>query len=161
MRHAKAEQTGPTDFERRLAQRGLDDARAAGRWLADHDLVPDAVLVSAATRTRQTWEAVADAAGWPDDATYDEGLYDAGTATALDLLRATDDDATTLLVIGHNPTMASLAQLLDDGEGDDAAGNDLATGFPTSAMAVLAVDGGWSDVDEQSARLVAFHVARA
>ena len=34
MRHARAEQTGATDFERRLAERGHADAAEAGRWLA-------------------------------------------------------------------------------------------------------------------------------
>ena len=39
--------------------------------------------------------------------------------------------------------MASLAALLDDGEGDEEAGNELALGFPTSALAVFAYDGDW------------------
>ena len=35
------------------------DAPAIGRYLADHKLVPDLVLVSPATRTRETWELLA------------------------------------------------------------------------------------------------------
>ena len=63
-------------------------------------------------------------------------------------------------MVGHNPTMASLAALLDDGEGDDEAGNEMALGFPTSALAVFAYDGDWADLDEASASVVAFHVGR-
>ena len=49
---------------------------------------------------------------------------------------------TTLVVIGHNPTMAYLAELIDDGEGDADATTGLVTrGFPTSALAVFTVDG--------------------
>jgi len=51
MRHAKAEPAGETDALRELAQRGWDDAVAAGRWLAGGDVVPDAALVSSARRT--------------------------------------------------------------------------------------------------------------
>src|SRR3954467_15314825 len=34
MRHAKAEQSGPSDHERQLTDRGVTDATEAGRWLA-------------------------------------------------------------------------------------------------------------------------------
>ena len=47
-----------------------------------------------------------------------ERVFAAGADTAFDLLREVDDEVTTLLVIGHNPTMAYIAELIDDGEGD-------------------------------------------
>ncbi|MDO9494777.1 MAG: histidine phosphatase family protein [Nocardioides sp.] len=160
MRHAKAEQVGPTDFERALSRRGHADGAAAGVWLARLGVDPDHALVSAALRTRETWGAVAGGASWSLDPTLDEGLYSAGPETALDLVRALDPAVTSVVVVGHNPTMAYLASMLDDGEGDPEAGNELATGFPTSALAVFAYDGAWADLDSASARLTAFHVAR-
>ena len=160
MRHAKAEQSGPSDYERQLSDRGTVDAAEAGTWLAARDVVPDQALVSAAVRTQQTWEAVADGAGWDLEGTLEESLYEAGPESALDLVRLTEDHVTTLIVVGHNPTMGSLAALLDDGEGDDDAGTEMATGFPTSALAVFSYDGDWKDLDEASATLVAFHVGR-
>ena len=117
-------------------------------------------LVSAAVRTEQTWEAVNEGGGWDLEATLDEALYEAGTESSLDLVRDTDDHVRTLVVVGHNPTMASLAALLDDGAGDDEAGNEMALGFPTSALVVFSYDGDWSDLDEASASVVAFHVGR-
>lgn len=161
MRHAKAEQDGTTDFDRRLAERGERDARAAGAWLAAQGVEPDAALVSAAVRTHQTWEAVAEGAGWDADvASYDEALYAAGPESALDLVRGVDDDVRTLVVVGHNPTVAYLAQLLDDGEGDEDASAEMVVGYPTSATTVLEVEGDWEDLDEAGARVVAFHVGR-
>ena len=160
MRHAKAEQSGPTDYERELSDRGVVDATEAGQWLANRGVEPDQALVSAAVRTEQTWEAVDQGGGWDLEATLDEVLYEAGTETALDLVRDTDDHVRTLVVVGHNPTMASLAALLDDGAGDDEAGNEMALGFPTSALVVFSYDGDWSDLDEASASVVAFHVGR-
>jgi len=160
MRHAKAEQSGPTDYERELSDRGVVDATEAGQWLANRGVEPDQALVSAAVRTEQTWEAVDEGGGWDLEATLDEALYEAGTEAALDLVRDTDDHVRTLVVVGHNPTMASLAALLDDGAGDDEAGNEMALGFPTSALVVFSYDGDWSDLDEASASVVAFHVGR-
>ncbi len=160
MRHAKAEQVGPTDLERELAASGHDDAAAAGRWLAEQGIAPDHVVVSSATRTRQTWERVADAAGWQIEATFDRGLYAAGPDTVLDLIRALPDEAGTLVVVGHNPTVAYLAQMLDSGEGDPSVAREMSSGYPTSAVAVFDFAGDWVDLDLASARLIAFHVGR-
>jgi phosphohistidine phosphatase len=160
IRHAKAEQGGATDFERQLASRGRADAAALGGWLAGQGVRPDHALVSAATRTRQTWTEVAAAAGWELEPELDEGLYSAGPETALDLLRAAPEHAHTLVLVGHNPTVATLAQLLDDGEGDVAACNDMLMGYPTGAATVLSYAGAWADLTEQSAQVVAFHVGR-
>ena len=158
MRHGKAEPGGETDHDRELAQQGWDDAVAAGRWLADSGFVPDAVLVSSSRRTASTWLALAEGGSFEIDATYSQGLYTAGPETALDLVRETDDAVTALLVIGHNPTMAYLAQLLDDGTGDEEAGCQMATGFPAGALARFAVTDTWVELDLASARLVGFHV---
>jgi phosphohistidine phosphatase len=160
MRHSKAEPGGETDHARELAQRGWNDAVAAGRWLADRGLVPDGALVSSARRTTSTWLAVAEGGSFDVEPVSSGGLYSAGPESALDLVRETSDDVTALVVIGHNPTIAYLAQLLDDGSGDEEAGREMAVGFPTGALAVFAVDRSWSDLDLASARLVAFHVGR-
>lgn len=160
MRHAKAEQGGRTDFERELASQGRRDATVAGTWCASQGYEPDHAWVSAATRTLQTWAAVAEGAGWTLEASTDRGLYAAGVDTALDLLRGTPGDVRTVLVVGHNPTMASLAQLLDDGEGDPGATEEMSRGYPTSALAVFEYDGEWAELAFTSARLVAYHVAR-
>ena len=160
MRHSKSEQAGPTDLERELSARGRSDAEAAGRWLAQEGLVPERALVSAATRAQQTWAAVARGAGWDVEATFDRGLYAADPDTTIDVLQTLAEDCCTAIVVGHNPTMASLAQLLDDGEGDAEAGNEMVTGFPTSAVAVFEYAGKWADLTTGTARIVAFHVGR-
>jgi phosphohistidine phosphatase len=161
MRHAKAEQDGPTDFERRLSERGHRDAADAGRWLAAQGFEPEVALVSAAVRTQETWEAVAEAAGWDVDPDLDRSLYSAGTEAVLDLVRGVEPGIASLIVVGHNPTVASLAAVLDDGNGDEEAGNQVAMDYPTSAVSVFSYDGDWKDLDEASASVVAFHVGRA
>ena len=161
MRHAKAESWGESDQGRALEPRGRDDAAAAGRWLAARGFVPDHALVSTSVRTRETWEAVAEAAGWESEPDFDTGLYAAGPEAALDLIREVPTHATDVIVIGHNPTIAYLAQLLDDGAGDSGAGERMASGFHTAALAILDVEGPWVDLELAGATLVAFHVGRA
>ena len=160
MRHAKAEHSGPTDFERALADRGRRDAAEAGSWLAGQGLTPDHALVSASRRTQETWAALADGAGWSLEPELDRGLYAADPESVFDLVRLTSEDVSSLVVLGHNPTMAVLAQLLDDGTGDAAAVAEMAGDFPTSAVAVFDYDGSWADLGEGRARLTAYHVGR-
>ncbi|MDT0185685.1 histidine phosphatase family protein [Microbacterium sp. ARD31] len=159
MRHSKAEATGPSDRERALAPRGRADAAEAGRWLREQGVDPDAALVSDALRTQETWAAVADGAGWDLEPELSSALYAAGPDAAIDLLRETDPATTTLLVIGHNPTMAYVAELLDDGDGDADATTALITrGFPTSGLAVFTLGGDWTTVGPGTCRLTSFHV---
>jgi phosphohistidine phosphatase len=161
MRHGKAEQAGRTDFEREIAHRGERDSADTGAWLARSGFTPDLVLVSAARRTVGTWESVAQGGGFDLEPYLSQVLYGAGPETALDLVRESPDDATAVLVIGHNPTIAYLASLLDDGEGDPAVASAMMSGYPTSAVALFEYDGPWADLSEAGARLVAFHVGRA
>ena len=159
MRHAKAQPTAPSDHGRGLADRGRRDAGEVGRWLREQGIAPDAALVSDALRTQETWEAVAAGAVWDLEPDFSAGLYAAGSDSAFDLIREVAAEVTTLVVIGHNPTMAYIAELLDDGEGDPDATTALVTrGFPTSALVVFTVVGEWADLDAGSGRLESFHV---
>jgi phosphohistidine phosphatase len=161
VRHATAEPYAASEQERELTSQGAADARAAGEWLASSGVRPDHALVSAATRALATWTALAGAAGWDLEPELDASLYAAGPESALDLVRMTDAGVGTLVLVGHNPTMASLAHLLDDGEGDPEAAAGMATGFPPCAIAILRIATSWADLDDASARVVGFHVGRA
>ena len=159
VRHAKAEATASSDHERTLAARGRADAEEAGRWLRAQGIEPDAALVSDAVRARQTFEQIAVGASWDIEPELSAGLYAADADSAFDLVRGTDAGVSTLVVVGHNPTIAYLAELIDDGEGDVEATTAMVTrGFPTSALAVFAVDDAWSDLGPGTGRLEAFHV---
>jgi phosphohistidine phosphatase len=159
MRHAKAEQSAyKRDIDRTLTERGNADARAAGVWLAGQDITPDAVLCSPSVRTRGTWHGVAIGMAETVETmqaptvTYEPELYEAGVAAALDLIRATGDDVTTLLVIGHNPTMSGLSYRLDD------ARMRAAGGLRTSGIAVHRSTTTWGEVT--TAAMTAEHTAR-
>lgn len=161
IRHARAEQSGPTDAERALEERGHGDARAAGLWLASQGFTPAHALVSSARRAQETWADIASGGGWDVSAETSHLLYSAEPETVLDLVREAPADVASVVVVGHNPTIAYLATMVDDGEGDQAASIELTSGgFPTCSLAVFEYDGDWADIDLGSASLVAFHVGR-
>lgn len=157
LRHGRAESFAEQDHARRLTERGRRDASELGGWLARSGVRPDLALVSSAVRTRETWELVAASLpGEPEVRTGDD-LYSASADTVLDTVRQVSDDVTTLVYVGHNPTAASLAQVLEDGEPDVEAFVALSHGFPPGAAALLRVPVAWSGLDAAGARLVDFH----
>jgi phosphohistidine phosphatase len=141
LRHAKAERDSATgrDFDRPLAERGWQDAAEVGRKMLERGLRPDAVIASPAKRVVETLAALAEGYG-PLDAAYDQRVYNASPKTLLEVVRAADHEAQTLLLVGHNPGLQLL--LLDLTRGR------VGEHFPTSALAAvdLAVTR-WADVD--------------
>ncbi|MDG4834583.1 histidine phosphatase family protein [Solwaraspora sp. WMMD1047] len=159
LRHAKAERPhGGPDIDRELVARGVADAMAAGAWLAEAGYRPDLVLCSPASRTRQTWAAIADLLLGEPEVRYDSAIYGGSAARLLKLARAVDPAVTTLLLIGHNPTMSELSDLLST---DDTrpSGADL-YGLRTAGLVVHRVDGAWSELTFGAAPVEARHTAR-
>jgi len=142
MRHAKAEAKAASgdDFDRALTERGYQDAEIIGRVLKAAGLTPDMALVSAAERTRQTFDGVAQA--FPGlQARYDRKLYNAASATIRDRVELAAEDADTILLIGHNPgvPMAMLELLIEGAE--PASVLEKARGsFPTASAVVFEFD---------------------
>lgn len=161
VRHGTATGAEASDHERDLTEQGRREAADVGAWLRLEGHVPDRALVSDARRTRRTWEEIA-AAGDLLDVTVEHApaLYTAGPESALDLVRATDESVTALLVLGHNPTVDSLAHLLHDGRGSERAALRMAQGYPPAAVTVLAVPVAWAALDWGAARLVDFRSPR-
>lgn len=160
MRHATAEPYAAEDELRELTEGGVSAARAGGEWLTRHGLVPNEVWVSAATRTRQTWDEVRSAMGDEADPTVhvEAAIYQAGPESVLDLVSLSDPASEVVLVLGHNPTVSYLSHLLDDGHPDMSAWKRVSEGFPPAAMAVFDVPVEWVDLGIGSVHLRDFAV---
>jgi phosphohistidine phosphatase len=160
MRHAKAEPFAASDHSRVLLPRGERDAVAAGQWAVSAQVRPDYVVVSSAARTQGTWAGFSAAYPEQPEAVTDRSLYAAGTEAAFEILRTVPEEARSVMVIGHNPTMEELVHVLDDGEGDPEVLATLSAGYPTSAVSVLDISTTWSGLEPESGRLRLFHVGR-
>jgi phosphohistidine phosphatase len=157
LRHAKAEPARgevPDDM-RPLALRGRSQAGAVGKALSSAALAPDVALVSTALRTRQTWELLSHHLG---DSRVDVRLrpeiYEAAVADVLGLVRGLDAHVGTVLVVGHEPTMAATAAHLAGPGSDDAALAQVRVGVPTATWSLLESDLEWADWGRSGARLV-------
>ena len=101
------------DFHRPLAPRGLRDVPEMGRRLARRGQLPDLIVSSTAVRALSTARAVARELGYRQaDIVETPSLYHASPMEMLSIIRQTPAGIGTLMVVGHNPGMTELANLL-------------------------------------------------
>ena len=120
--------------------------------------MPDRVLVSPALRAAQTWERAAASLGVDLLPTADERIFDNTVDSVLSAITETSEDVSTLVVVGHNPSVGKLAFALDDGEGDPSARDDLHAGFPTGAVALFELGSSFAELAPGKATLTGFEV---
>jgi phosphohistidine phosphatase len=132
MRHAKSsfKDGDIPDFERPLSKRGEKDAPRMGKLLKDKNLTPDLILSSSAQRASQTAEDVASKCKYEREIVFVNDFYLGEPEAYLNALRDLSDENTDIvLIIGHNPGLETLLQVL----------TDKVASLPTSAIAHLEV----------------------
>ncbi|MBR8640957.1 histidine phosphatase family protein [Streptomyces tuirus] len=152
-RHAKADWPQVTDHERPLADRGRKDAAEAGRRLADTGIPFDLALCSTAVRTRETWKLAVQEFPQRPKTIYEERIYEASPGELIAVLNETPDDAQNVLLIGHNPGVQGLADILAGSAEEDARERMDRRGFPAATFAVLSFTGSWKSVEPGVATL--------
>jgi phosphohistidine phosphatase SixA len=147
LRHAETMSSAPdgSDHARPLSAHGEAEARAAGRWLAEHGAAPGRVLCSPAQRTLMTAREALPALD-PCPLLYVPEIYDATPGDLLELLDR-NDDAEQVLLIGHNPGIERLVALLVEGRSQEYRG------MPPAALAWLHLD---DSLEPGTARVHAF-----
>jgi phosphohistidine phosphatase len=153
LRHGQARDAPPggDDTDRPLSASGRQAAATLGPVV--QRLEPDLVLCSSALRTRQTLDALelGSSAGAAVDVAYEPGLYGAEADTILEHLREVDDDASVVLIVGHNPGVHHLVLEL--------TGGSRVPQFRPATLAVLDLDAErWFEVGPGSGNLVSLHV---
>jgi len=143
LRHAKSSwrDSELADHDRPLNKRGKQDAPRIGNLLRHEDLVPDLIVSSSAKRAHKTAELVIEASGYEGELRLDDELYAADPEGILDALQSLADDYERVMVIGHNPGLEELLELLT-GEWQR---------LPTAALAQvkLRLDS-WQDLEEDT-----------
>ena len=162
LRHAKSswDNSAMADYDRPLAKRGVKAAPRMGAEMAARRLRPDLILCSAAARAKETLSLMLPELGRPSpEIVYDEAIYMSEPAALLTLLRklaSKADRPQTAMLVGHNPGLEELAELLIGG-GEEDAQERIAEKFPTCALAVLRFDvEDWGGIAPGTGRLTDF-----
>jgi phosphohistidine phosphatase len=151
LRHAKSswDHPGLPDTERPLAPRGRRAAELLAAHLAASDIRPAAVLCSSSLRTRETLAAILPALGDTLEIHIERELYGAGSAELLERLGRVPNRASSVMLIGHNPSIQYLALKLATTGPALAA---LREKFPTGALATVEIEvERWRDVTDGKA----------
>ncbi len=139
LRHAKSSwrDREKSDHGRSLNKRGKRDAPRMGRLVAERDLCPDLILSSTAKRARVTAEAVAAQTGYGAAVQLERRLYLANPAEIIEVIRESAGEATSIMVVGHNPGLEELV----------ARFGGVGEPLPTAALAEIHLHiAAWSDL---------------
>jgi phosphohistidine phosphatase len=151
VRHAKSSRDDPTlaDKERPLNDRGLRDAARMGERLAKQDVKADLILSSPAVRALATAEIFAMKLDYKrKDIVVDERLYAAAPDEVLEVIQELDDKARRVMLFGHNPELAELANRFASEIID----------MPTCAVAQFSFDtNSWPNVGKQPPAKATLH----
>ncbi len=156
-RHAKATiATGHHDHRRTLIDRGRHDAARVAAFLAASRLVPDLIVHSDAQRACETAEIAR--AAWPGsiETRIEPRLYEATRPEVEAIVHGLPDAVVTVMVVGHNPSIAEAANHLV-GAGAEFDRLRMSAKFPTAGVAALDFDvDHWRDVKPGTAKLACF-----
>ncbi|MAC19914.1 MAG: hypothetical protein CMJ23_09620 [Phycisphaerae bacterium] len=110
-RHAKSSwsDAGLRDHDRPLNERGRRDAERMGRLAAEVDLVPDIILSSDSTRTRETVAIWIAAASWNGPVRWEQKLYHASPGVLLETAKGVGPDVGRVMLVAHNPGIEELS----------------------------------------------------
>jgi len=151
IRHAKATQDFIKDFDRFLAERGVNDAKKIGEYLYNLNSKIDLIISSPAKRALQTAEIIAEKINYnikkinTVNQFYD---FDDDGGVFLTELSTLDTHINTVAIFGHNNTILNYAIIATNGKIEE---------FPTCSVLGLEFDiDNWSQIFEIKPKFIFF-----
>ncbi len=143
LRHAKSDWSDPSldDHDRPLNRRGKRAREQIAAHVAGWPV--DLVVCSTAVRARATAKPVVTTLGC--EVQFDPAIYEASAGDLLDVVQHLPNEASAVMLVGHNPGFEVLTSVLC---GDSPA-------YPTAALGTITLDvPRWADAEPGSGRLV-------
>lgn len=156
LRHAKTSPLAADqdDRARVLNERGRRAAVAAGRFLRPVMTGIDQILCSSAQRSEQTLTGVMEGAAIPEakrfgpSVTFEDGLYLCGAEKLMERLRRIHGECRRVMLVGHNPDMQELIQLLCHEAWRPEDLDSVRAKLPTGSIAIINLPTEpWFDLD--------------
>lgn len=149
VRHAKSISYGyDQDFDRTLTAAGEEHAEKTAQQLVTHQLYPDLIISSPAVRTTQTTRIFGNMLGYPaGNVRYEKKLYSGMQGTTfLRMIQETDDIHSTVMVVGHNPTIYYYLDMLLP---------NFTLDVPTCSTVVIEFDvDTWAELEERAGKML-------
>ena len=113
LRHAKSSWDYPelSDYERPLNSRGNKDAEMMSLKLSERLDHIDSAILSSSKRTELTYEYFKNKINFKSEFFTDQ-LYHASSKKIISIIKNTNSDINSLMVLGHNPGLTEIVNLL-------------------------------------------------
>ncbi|MCQ0989720.1 SixA phosphatase family protein [Jiella marina] len=153
LRHAHSSwaRPGERDHQRPLDERGEADAARLAEIFAAEDLTVDVVVTSTAVRAAKTLESLQPSLGKDLTVETSDDLYALGVEAYFAAARR-QREAKRVLIVGHNPMIEDFTRSVT-GSADEDAAAQIATGFPTCALAIVGLKSGFEELEPGSGHL--------
>lgn len=151
LRHAKSSWDNPDlkDFERPLAERGINDVSLMAKHLQGRDKHLACIICSPAIRAKTTAKMLARELEFPtDEIGSNPELYFAGASMFLKAASLLDDSCDTAMLVGHNPAITEFVNAMANSDIDN---------IPTCGLVELSLPiKSWAEIEFSSAELIDF-----
>ena len=151
VRHAKSSWKDMSlgDQQRPLNKRGRRSAPEMGRRMAAQGHKPELIISSPANRAFTTACKIAAELDFDEsEIVTDENLYFSGSSGMKGVLADVDDRFRKVMMVGHNPDMTYLMNIL---------GNTHVDNMPTAAIAVIGFDiASWAELPSAEGTLLGY-----
>lgn len=117
VRHAKSSwgSFDVNDFDRSLNLRGERDLPLMAQELKKLGVNPDYIISSPAKRAITTAKGLAEGIGFSiDQIDQHENIYESSAEEMLKSIKTVADDVTELMIVGHNPSVSFLVNMLSN-----------------------------------------------
>ena len=141
-RHGKSRwDTGVSDFERDLAQNGIERSRKSAKALSEiPDLKIDCWYSSPARRAAVTAEITSSYFSEETKINFDQKLYTFSFFDLLRFVKSLDNNCNTAIFFGHNEAYTEFANRM---------GNIYLKNLPTSGVAIIEFEtSDWSEIEK-------------
>ena len=147
IRNAKSDwnDIGASDFERGITKKGKKDIETMSSYLMIKNILPDIILSSCALRAQETADIISEKLQYKGKIEYLQELYYTPTSTLLDILYMLDISVNVAFVIGHNPQLTDIANILID---------EHISKIPSSAVVAINFDiQNWNELAYQKGKI--------
>jgi phosphohistidine phosphatase len=149
LRHAKSSWSSNylSDFDRPLNNRGRRNAVDLGELFFEKKLKIDHVMCSPSARTRETFDIIQSISNFALDQKFIDSIYHSSVGNLIEILSQISLENVSVLIVGHNPSMHLMTELLV---------NQAIDKFPTCTLAQIKIVGSWDKLRKHQNKLINF-----
>ena len=149
LRHAKSSWASNhlSDFDRPLNNRGRRNALDLGELFFEKKLKIDQVLCSPSARTKETFDIIQSISNFALDHKFIDSIYHSSVGNLIEILSQINLENASVMIVGHNPSMHLMTELL---------ANQTIDKFPTCTLAQIKIVDSWDKLRKHQNKLINF-----